>query len=236
MIPRSRQTIEPSVFLANFKSLICFSSSFRHVACLRDDRRVFKKIAWMDSDEDDSSYKVVVVGSAGVGKTSIVHRYSTGRFEEPEQTIGVGYVMCHVELESSSVTLNVWDTAGQEKFQSLIPLYLRGADACILVFDLTVAGSVDDVDKLYNSLKSHFEDTVLMVLCGNKLDLLPRILDPPGIVAWAGARNLLYFRTSAVTGQGIDPLFNAVGRGVLEKQTSAAVTAPTARDERTGCC
>jgi Ras-related protein Rab-5C len=190
----------------------------------------------MDSQEDDRSYKVIAVGPAGVGKTSIVHRYSTGFFQEAEQTIGVSYIKCDVELVSGSVTLNVWDTAGQEKFQSLIPLYLRGADACIVVFDIRNANSVDEVDRLYNHVHSNLDDDVFIVLCANKVDLVDRIKDPPGIIAWTTSKKIQYFRTSAVTGEGIDALFYAVASGVHETEANAPMTTPTAQVKASGCC
>jgi Ras-related protein Rab-5C len=190
----------------------------------------------MANQEGDSCYKVIAVGPTGVGKTSIVHRYSTGFFQEAQETIGAGYIKCDVELDSGNVTLNLWDTAGQEKFQSLIPLYLRGAHACIIVFDLTDNASVDAVDKLYNYVQSNLDDTVFIVICGNKTDLFDKVKDPPGIVDWTKSKKLMYFRTSAVTGEGIDALFIAVARGVHETEANAPVTTLAPRAGGSGCC
>jgi small GTP-binding protein len=185
-----------------------------------------------------SAYKVIVVGGTGVGKTSIVQRYSTGVFHEQEQTIGAGYLKCVVSLESGEVSLNVWDTAGQEKFQSLIPLYLRGADGCILVFDLTNPSPTESLDNLYKYIQNHMEEKMFVVLCGNKFDLVSSGSEPSGVVSWAALHELDYFKTSAVTGQSIDELFIAVARGVKAQKEHEALIVGSVhrRKSNTDCC
>jgi small GTP-binding protein len=192
-------------------------------------------------DSDDSlTYKVIALGASGVGKTSIVQRYSSGVFQQPNQTIGAGYRRCTVNLATGPITLNVWDTAGQEKFHSLIPLYLRGADAAVIVFDVMAPRPAESLDKLYTQIRQHLDASVFLLLCGNKCDLLADEMEPEGVVAWAAAREIGYFKTSAMTGQGIDQLFFAIAGGVHEvkERVSVSVRAAegAAESEQATCC
>jgi small GTP-binding protein len=190
----------------------------------------------MDDPDEPACYKVIAIGGTGVGKTSIVQRYFTRDFQQPKQTIGAGYIKCVVPLVNGPVTLNVWDTAGQERFQSLIPLYLRGADACVLVFDLTDTDPIDSLDKLYNYVQSNLDSSVFVVVCGNKLDLLVGSEEPASVAAWADSKQVLYFTTSALNGQGIDELFRAVAEGVREGKEGVRISVPPERSQKNDCC
>jgi Ras-related protein Rab-5C len=190
--------------------------------------------------KEPSTYKVIALGASGGGKTSIVQRFSSGVFHpDAVQTIGAAYVNCVVPLETGPVTLKVWDTAGQEKFQSLIPLYLRGADACMIVFDLAVPTPTDSLDKLYGYVKDHLDPNVFLVLCGNKFDLIST--EPENVSAWAAARDISYFKTSAKTGQNINELFFALAAGARDTKEGIPVTVPASRPGRrsehdNACC
>jgi small GTP-binding protein len=188
------------------------------------------------NDDEPACYKVIAIGGTGVGKTSLVQRYFTGDFRQQKQTIGAAYVKCVVPLASGPVTLNVWDTAGQERFQSLIPLYLRGADACVLVFDITEAEPTGALDRLYSYVRANLDSGVYVVVCGNKLDLLAGRAEPDCVAAWAGAKQILYFTTSAASGQGVDELFRAVAEGVRDGKESMPVSVPRERGRKRACC
>lgn len=105
-----------------------------------------------------SSYKktlkIVIVGDSGVGKTSLMNRYSTGKFTgQYKATIGADFLSKDNVIvddpflqQRHLVTLQIWDTAGQERFQSLGVGFYRGADACLLVYDVTDPHSLDNLD------------------------------------------------------------------------------------------
>jgi Ras-related protein Rab-5C len=181
-------------------------------------------------------YKVITLGKAGVGKTSIMQRYTSGSFQQSEETIGAASIKCAVDLTSGPVPLNIWDTAGQEKFQSLIPLYLHGADACLIVFDLTGPSVTQTVDKFFNDIKAHLNSNVLVILCGNKCDLLAKDQEPVEIAEWAQEKQIQYFITSAVSGQGIDELFLAIAAGVKDGPRNAPVSTPEFGEPEKSCC
>ena len=82
--------------------------------------------------------KVIILGDSGVGKTSLLNRYVNNKFDNRYQaTIGADFRTKETEVEGTLVTLQIWDTAGQERYQSLGSAFYRGADACLLVFDLS---------------------------------------------------------------------------------------------------
>jgi small GTP-binding protein len=192
-----------------------------------------------DALDPPDDFKVVAVGDSGVGKTSIVLRYSTGGFSPTTQTIGAAYVKCVVGHDTGPITLNVWDTAGQEKFQSLIPLYLRSADACLIVFDATRSNNAQSLDKLYQYINDILGTNVYVVLCGNKYDLVTEDSDPEHIVDWASDRNMHYFKTSAKTGQGIDTLFYDIASALAARGTRVTETSrlpPDSQSDADKCC
>ncbi|KAH0788713.1 small GTP-binding protein [Histomonas meleagridis] len=166
----------------------------------------------MDSEE---VYKVVLVGSSGVGKTSLVQKYHENNFSgEVQPTVGAAYVRCKIMIdEENEVTINIWDTAGQEKFQSLIPLYLRNANACIFVFDMSLKDPLAELQKLNELVTNNVDPDCLIFMAGNKIDLI----DEQGkeqkiklIQESSKINQCKFFMTSAKTGDGVDQLFKNI--------------------------
>ena len=88
------------------------------------------------------------MGDQSVGKTSIIHRFKYDQFEDNyNATIGIDFITQKMYLEDSIITLNLWDTAGQEKFKSLIPSYIKDSQAIVVVFDITNTESFENVDR-----------------------------------------------------------------------------------------
>ncbi|KAJ8483297.1 hypothetical protein ONZ51_g4798 [Trametes cubensis] len=91
--------------------------------------------------------KIVIMGNTGVGKTSLLHRYTQGKFDPKNttSTTGAFFVTKKVTVGGTKVRLQLWDTAGQERFRSMAPMYYRGANAALLLYDITNASSFEDV-------------------------------------------------------------------------------------------
>lgn len=116
--------------------------------------------------------KVVIMGSAGVGKTSLVTRYVEERFAAHTMTTtGAFFHSKKVTVDGTKVRLQIWDTAGQERFRSMAPMYYRGANAAILVYDITSASSFDDVKVWIDELKRNCDPDLLIYIVGAKADL-----------------------------------------------------------------
>jgi len=122
--------------------------------------------------------KVILLGNSGVGKTSLLERYITNKFSMMyKATIGADFMTKEVELENHKlVTLQLWDTAGQERFQSLGTHFYRGADCCILVYDVSIRESFDDLELwrkeflIHAGIDDRDADSYPFVLIGNKVD------------------------------------------------------------------
>ncbi|CUA77639.1 Ras-like GTP-binding protein RYL2 [Yarrowia lipolytica CLIB122] [Rhizoctonia solani] len=115
--------------------------------------------------------KVVIMGSAGVGKTSLVTRYVEGRFGQTTTTTGAFFYSKKAIVDGTKVRLQIWDTAGQERFRSMAPMYYRGASAAILVYDITSASSFEDVKLWIDELKRNCDPGLLIFIVGAKADL-----------------------------------------------------------------
>merc|ERR1719201_1245805 len=91
--------------------------------------------------------KVIILGDSGVGKTSLMNQYVNRKFSNQyKATIGADFLTKEVMIEDKMVTMQIWDTAGQERFQSLGVAFYRGADCCVLVYDITRAKSFDSLN------------------------------------------------------------------------------------------
>jgi len=92
-------------------------------------------------------YKIIILGDSGVGKTSLLNQYVNGRYtQQYRATVGADFMAKEVMIDDRVVNLQIWDTAGQERFQSLGPAFYRGADCCVLVYDITNQKSFESLD------------------------------------------------------------------------------------------
>ena len=123
-----------------------------------------------DSEGDSVSvtrHKIIFVGDAGVGKTTIISRIMDNPFNEVyEPSIGVDFMSKSIKYRGQNIKLQMWDTAGQEKYKGLIPSYVRNSSIVFVVYDVSSKSSFDNIPKWITFIRS-IENTTL-VLCGNK--------------------------------------------------------------------
>ncbi|KAF9820969.1 hypothetical protein IEO21_00946 [Rhodonia placenta] len=117
--------------------------------------------------------KIVIMGNTGVGKTSLLHRYTQNKFDPKNttSTTGAFFVTKKVYVDGIKVRLQLWDTAGQERFRSMAPMYYRGANAALLLYDITNAASFDDVRGWLEELKKNCSPDLIIYIVGSKADL-----------------------------------------------------------------
>lgn len=141
------------------------------------------------------SYKVVIVGDVGVGKTSLLNQYAFSKFQVQVPTT-IGVEVCHKEVDGET-NLCIWDTAGQERFQAVGPHLYRGAHAVIFVYDMTSPRSFDNLETWWRQYHSFCNPhNTVAILVGNKSDL-PPVVDTVMVKAWAVTKALCYKQTSA---------------------------------------
>lgn len=167
--------------------------------------------------------KIMILGNAGVGKTSILERYVNKSFTgNYKVTIGADFLTRDLEIDGSKIKLQVWDTAGQEKYRSLGVAYYRGADACMLVFDLADKTTFKDLDKWVEAFFSQLpEDKVKnfpVILLGNKADKPERIVSAEMAKKWCTEHEgIPFYETSAKTNQGLEEAFEHITRMSMKR-------------------
>ncbi|KAA8522566.1 hypothetical protein F0562_013073 [Nyssa sinensis] len=136
--------------------------------------------------------KVIVLGDSGVGKTSLMNQYVHKKFSQQyKATIGADFVTKELQIDDRLVTLQIWDTAGQERFQSLGVAFYRGADCCVLVYDVNVMRSFDTLDNWHGEFLQQVGDIFSILLCllvvidlHLVIYLLPRCVFPWNCIQW----------------------------------------------------
>ncbi|KAJ7781587.1 P-loop containing nucleoside triphosphate hydrolase protein [Mycena metata] len=119
--------------------------------------------------------KIVIMGNSGVGKTSLLQRYTQNKFDPKNttSTSGAFFVTKKVYVNGLKVRLQLWDTAGQERFRSMAPMYYRGANAALLLYDITNASTFDDIRGWLEELKKNCQPELIIYIVGSKADLSP---------------------------------------------------------------
>lgn len=115
--------------------------------------------------------KIVFLGSAGVGKTSIIRRFTTRKFAPTKTTVGSGLSTRKQVVDGVHVRLQLWDAAGQERYRSLAPMYYRGAHVAILVYDVTRRESFAELESWLGELREKGPSDVVIHVVGAKADL-----------------------------------------------------------------
>ena len=164
-------------------------------------------------------YKVVVVGSSGVGKTAIVQRLIDNSFiSDTQSTVGVEFKSFQVESDGFVCKLSIWDTAGQEKFRSVSKAYFRNAVGAVLVFALDDIDSFHELNTWINDLTSLAAPNAAILLVGNKADLTDNLaITENEALDFAKRYNVEYIEASAKSGQNIRETFTRLAKIIAEK-------------------
>jgi len=166
----------------------------------------------------DFLFKIVVLGEGAVGKTAIVTRFSHGFFRtDYKTTIGSQFAVKNVEIikserEKVTVKLQIWDVAGQSRFQILRPMYYRGSSGGLLVYDVTRRRTFIVLQEWLEELHKALGKDIPLILVANKTDLPDRVVEPSEGREFADSRNMPYVESSAKTGEGIIDIFEQLAR------------------------
>ena len=164
-------------------------------------------------DKDGIQIKVTLIGESSVGKTSIINRYTRDAFtQELESTLGANYSQKKIERHGKKIRLDLWDTAGQEKYRAIGRHFYKDSYIVCLEYDITNKESFERIKTVwYPELKEHGEKTKILALVGNKIDkYLDEQVNEDDVKKYAEEINAINKRTSAMEGTNIEDLFNSL--------------------------
>ncbi len=193
--------------------------------------------------------RLALVGDSGVGKTSFVKRYVDAPFSTNfKATIGIDYEKKTIVINDESVKLVIWDTAGQEKFYSLTPLFCRKADGIVVFYDITDPSSFDNISSWITRVKEQCPQEVQLVLVGNKCDQEgDRKISIDSGMELSKRLKVPFFEASALTNYNIDETFMEIATKIMMKKSLIPIDygivdletptiEPGSPDNKSKCC
>ena len=182
--------------------------------------------------EVETKIKIILVGDTNVGKTSLLNRKKHNFFNPVfSTTIGVDFMSYKLETNE---TVYVWDTAGQEKFKSIISLYFRNIDGVILVYDITNRKSFENISRWINKIKTHTNNNPSLIIVGNKCDLNKyREVSEEELNNISIENNCLGIESSSKENYNIDMIFNNIVK-ISKKTPQFEIKEPDTK--KYNCC
>ena len=200
-----------------------------------------------EDNDNEESIKVVLIGESGVGKTSIIAQFTKGIFnQDVMSTNGATFSTKKKDFKDAKKTLSfeIWDTAGQEKYRSLAKMFFKDAAVALLVYDITTKKSFDEIKSYWmNLVKENGPKKVIMYIVGNKNDLIEQQqVKEEEVREYATNQKVSIWFTSAKTSNGIDELFEEIVQRKIRKNEVTKVNKEAAMKDtknnniKKGCC
>lgn len=174
----------------------------------------------MSLSDVNYTFKIIVVGDSGVGKSAMITRFTDPERATLDQqaTIGVDFKIATLNVCGRKIKLNIWDTAGQERYESITRSYYRSSHGAIITFDLSNRESFNHVAKWHNDIVQLGMPEMPILIVGNKSDLYESINpDPEEILELCEKLNCKYVSTSAKTNSNIEQAFEDMTKLIYEK-------------------
>eukprot|EP01096_Ripella_sp_DP13-Kostka_P016652 TRINITY_DN817_c0_g1_i1.p1 TRINITY_DN817_c0_g1~~TRINITY_DN817_c0_g1_i1.p1 ORF type:complete len:198 (+),score=79.14 TRINITY_DN817_c0_g1_i1:104-697(+) len=167
-------------------------------------------------------FKYIIVGDQAVGKSCLLLRFTDNRFQPVHDlTIGVEFGSRTVKIDSNQIKLQIWDTAGQEKFRSITRSYYRGAAGALLVYDITRRETFDHLQSWLEDCRRYSNHNIVIMLIGNKCDLeSERAVSKEEGAAFAAKNGLTFLETSAKTSDNVEEAFTQSSQKIYEATES----------------
>ncbi len=173
----------------------------------------------------DATYKVVIFGDAGCGKTTLTQRFLTNLFKsDTKMTIGVDFEVKSLEINGKKIKLQIWDFGGEERFRFLLPTYVRGANGALFMFDVTNYSSLAHIDDwllvVRKEIKSE-QDAFPIIAVGGKADLIDNreITGDEGLNIARSRGVDGFIECSSKTGENVEVTFDALTKLMMQRST-----------------
>ncbi len=185
------------------------------------------------TEEYDLMFKILLLGDSGVGKSSLLLRYTKNEFiSDLRSTIGVEFALKYLTIDNFQLKVQIWDTAGMERYRSITNAYYKGAKGSLLVYDITNPKTFENVEKWLEDLKANGDENASVILIGNKNDLeSERKITTEQGKEKAEFFKMAFMETSALNGNNIENAFNQLISDVyknhhtlFEKQAKVEIT------------
>jgi len=173
----------------------------------------------LQEQQFDYLFKVLLIGDSGVGKSSLLLRYSENNFSDAYiSTIGVDFKIKTLHLDDKAVKLQIWDTAGQERFRTITASYYRGAQGIIVVYDVTNQASFDNIRKWLEEISRYAGSNVTRLLVGNKADLVEkRVVGAQMAEDLSQHLGISHVETSARSSANVEEAFHLLAQEIREQ-------------------
>lgn len=189
----------------------------------------------------DYIFKVLLLGDSSVGKTCFLLRYSDDTFVENHiSTIGLDYRLKMINLSDKKIIkMQIWDTAGQDRFRAITKNYYKGAHGIILMFDVTSTVSFNNIKNWLLQIKENTSDKIQIVLVGNKIDAENRrVVSKSEAEKVAREYNLSYFETSAKENTNVQETFSFLTKEIyaIAEKSSGGHNLKAIKKKSSSCC
>ena len=187
-------------------------------------------------------YKILLLGDSSVGKSCLLKRYTDNTFLDIHiSTIGLDYKLKEVKLkDGKTVKVQIWDTAGQDRFRAITKNYYKGAQGITLIYDITNQITFENVRKWIDQIKEEVSEKVPIILVGNKIDIVERrVIKKEDGESMAKEYGLLFSECSAKTGENIDSTFNQLVEKTVENYSKVKAKGETLnnkKNKKKSCC
>lgn len=159
--------------------------------------------------------KILTLGDSAVGKSAILIRYTQDRFHSNYlTTVGIDYQSKIIHYKNREIEMQIWDSAGQEKYRAISKQYYKKANGILLLYDVTSRESFQNIKKWIRDINNNIVMKPFLILVGNKIDLERKVTQQEG-EELAQKYNVLFFETSASTGKGIEETFQALVENIM---------------------
>ena len=168
----------------------------------------------------DATYKIVIFGDAGCGKTTLTQRYLTNLFKsDSTMTIGVDFEVKSLEIDEKKVKLQIWDFGGEERFRFLLPTYVKGASGGLFMYDVTNYSSLAHIDDWLTIIKKETDTLFPIVAAGGKGDLAEdrEVTAEEGINISKSRDVDAFIECSSKTGENVEATFETLTRLMLQR-------------------